>query len=300
MTVENNAQTSSVAVNSSVDNVNDVPNHPGELTKRDYYSTYVRSTFLLGSFNFERMQAIGFAVSMIPAIKRFYSKKEDQAAALGRHLEFFNTHPWIASPIIGVTAAMERQKAAGEDIDEAAITNVKVGLMGPLAGVGDPIFWGTARPVLAALGASIALSGNILGPLIFFFGLTIIRMITRWYGFRIGYQKGVEIVSEVGGNTLRRFTQIASIVGLFVMGSLVSKWTTINVPFELSRYQAQDGSEVVTTVQSILDTLLPGMLALGLTFLCMWLLKKKINPIWIIFGMFAVGILGYWAGILAP
>ncbi len=300
MTVENNAQTSSVAVNSSVDNVNDVPNHPGELTKRDYYSTYVRSTFLLGSFNFERMQAIGFAVSMIPAIKRFYSKKEDQAAALSRHLEFFNTHPWIASPIIGVTAAMERQKAAGEDIDEAAITNVKVGLMGPLAGVGDPIFWGTARPVLAALGASIALSGNILGPLIFFFGLTIIRMITRWYGFRIGYQKGVEIVSEVGGNTLRRFTQIASIVGLFVMGSLVSKWTTINVPFELSRYQAQDGSEVVTTVQSILDTLLPGMLALGLTFLCMWLLKKKINPIWIIFGMFAVGILGYWAGILAP
>lgn len=300
MTVENNAQTSSVAVNSSVDNVNNVPNHPGELTKRDYYSTYVRSTFLLGSFNFERMQAIGFAVSMIPAIKRFYSKKEDQAAALGRHLEFFNTHPWIASPIIGVTAAMERQKAAGEDIDEAAITNVKVGLMGPLAGVGDPIFWGTARPVLAALGASIALSGNILGPLIFFFGLTIIRMITRWYGFRIGYQKGVEIVSEVGGNTLRRFTQIASIVGLFVMGSLVSKWTTINVPFELSRYQAQDGSEVVTTVQSILDTLLPGMLALGLTFLCMWLLKKKINPIWIIFGMFTVGILGYWAGILAP
>lgn len=112
----------------------------GELTKGDYLSTYVRSTFLLGSFNFERMQAIGFAVSMIPAIKRFYTKKEDQAAALSRHLEFFNTQPWIASPIIGVTAAMEHQKARGEDIDAADITNVKVGLMGPLAGVGDPIF----------------------------------------------------------------------------------------------------------------------------------------------------------------
>ena len=271
-----------------------------ELTKGDYINTYVRSTFLLGSFNFERMQAIGFAVSMIPAIKRFYTKKEDQAAALSRHLEFFNTHPWIASPIMGVTAAMERQKARGEDIDEAAITNVKVGLMGPLAGVGDPIFWGTARPVLAALGASIALSGNILGPLLFFFGLTIIRMLTRWYGFKIGYTKGVEIVSEVGGNTLRRMTQMASIVGLFVMGSLVSKWTSINVPFELSRYTNQQGEEVVTTVQSVLDTLLPGLLALLLTFFCMWLLKKKVNAIWIIFGMFAVGILGYWAGILAP
>lgn len=273
---------------------------PADLTKGDYINTYVRSTFLLGSFNFERMQSIGFAVSMIPAIKRFYTKKEDQAAALSRHLEFFNTQPWIASPIMGVTAAMERQKAAGEEIDESAITNVKVGLMGPLAGVGDPIFWGTARPVLAALGASIALSGNILGPLIFFFGLTIIRMLTRWYGFKIGYEKGVEIVSEVGGNTLRRFTQIASIVGLFVMGSLVSKWTTIKVPFVLSEYTDQTGKQVTTTVQSILDTLLPGMLALLLTFLCMWLLRKKVNAIWIIFGMFAIGILGYWAGILAP
>lgn len=296
MTVEN-TQAASVAATPAP---TDSQHADLQLTKGDYMSTYVRSTFLLGSFNFERMQAIGFAVSMIPAIKRFYTAKEDQAAALSRHLEFFNTQPWIASPILGVTAAMERQKAAGEDIDEAAITNVKVGLMGPLAGVGDPIFWGTARPVLAALGASIALSGNILGPLLFFFGLMIIRMVTRWYGFKIGYEKGVEIVSEVGGNTLRRFTQIASIVGLFVMGSLVSKWTSINVPFQLSSYTDQSGKEVSTTVQSILDSLLPGMLALLLTFLCMWLLRKKVNAIWIIFAMFAVGILGYWLGILAP
>ena len=65
-----------------------------ELTQRDKVETYFRSTFLLGSFNFERMQSIGFAVSMIPAIKRFYTKKEDQAEALTRHLEFFNTQPY--------------------------------------------------------------------------------------------------------------------------------------------------------------------------------------------------------------
>ena len=204
------------------------------LTRRDYISTYIRSTFMLGSFNFERMQAIGVCVTMMPAIRRFYTKKEDQAAALTRHLEFYNTHPWISSSIFGVTAAMERQKAAGEDISDADITNVKIGLMGPLAGVGDPLFWGTARPVFAALGASIAADGNILGPLLFFFGLCIIRMATRWYGFKLGYEKGVEIVSEVGGNTLRKLTQTASIMGLFVMGSLVSKWTTINIPVALS------------------------------------------------------------------
>ncbi|WP_240333949.1 PTS system mannose/fructose/sorbose family transporter subunit IID [Rothia sp. ZJ932] len=90
---------------------------------------------------------------------------------------------------------MGRQNAAGEDIDDAAIANVKVGLMSPMAGVGDPIFWGTVRPVLAALVASLALSGSILGPLLFFFGLGILCFATRWYGFEIGYEKGVEVVS---------------------------------------------------------------------------------------------------------
>ncbi|WJZ03665.1 PTS system mannose/fructose/sorbose family transporter subunit IID [Corynebacterium freiburgense] len=279
--------------------VEQLPGEPPELTKRDYISMYIRSSFMLGSFNFERMQAIGVCVSMMPAIKRFYTKKEDRAAALSRHLEFFNTHPWIASPIFGVTAAMERQKAAGEDISEADITNVKVGLMGPLAGVGDPLFWGTARPVLAALGASLAINGNILGPILFFVVLSVFRMLTRWYGFKLGYQKGVEVVSEVGGNTLRKLTQMASIMGLFVMGSLVSKWTSIHIPLVVSRYTDQDNKEVVTTLQDILDTLLPGLAALLLTFLCMWLLRKKVNAIWIIFAMFAIGILGHMTGILA-
>ncbi len=270
-----------------------------QLTSADIRATYWRSTFLLGSFNFERMQSMGLCVSMIPTIKRLYSRKEDQAAALKRHLEFFNTQPWVGSAIMGVTAAMEQERANGADIDDAAISGVKVGLMGPLAGVGDPIFWGTLRPVLAALGAGLAISGSILGPLLFFIGINLCRALTRWYGFKYGYQKGTEIVSDMGGGRLQKVTQGASILGLFVMGSLVSKWTSINIPFELSRYKNAMGEEVVTTVQSVLNDLLPGLAALLLTFLCMWLLRKKVNAMYIIFALFGVGILGYWLGILA-
>lgn len=270
-----------------------------QLTSADIRATYWRSTFLLGSFNFERMQSMGFCVSMIPTIKRLYSRKEDQAAALKRHLEFFNTQPWVGSAIMGVTAAMEQERANGAEIDDAAISGVKVGLMGPLAGVGDPIFWGTLRPVLAALGAGLAISGSILGPLLFFIGINLCRALTRWYGFKYGYQKGTEIVSDMGSGRLQKVTQGASILGLFVMGSLVSKWTSINIPFELSRYKNAMGEEVVTTVQSVLNDLLPGLAALLLTFLCMWLLRKKVNAMYIIFALFGVGILGYWLGILA-
>ncbi|HAA6124196.1 TPA_asm: PTS mannose family transporter subunit IID, partial [Listeria monocytogenes] len=36
----------------------------------------------------------------------------------------------------------------------------------------------------------------------------------------------------------------------------------------------------------------------ALTFLCMWLLKKKISPIIIILGLFVVGIVGHLIGLL--
>lgn len=269
-----------------------------KLTNKDITSMFFRSWFLLGSFNFERMQSIGFCVTLIPAIKRLYTKKEDQKAALKRHLEFFNTQPFISAPIMGVTAAMEEQKANGIPIDDASISGVKVGLMGPLAGVGDPVFWGTLRPVAAALGASIAMGGSILGPLLFAVLFNALRLATKWYGLKYGYQKGTEIVADMAGNRLRKLTEGASILGLFVMGALVSKWTSINVPFVLSQYKGQDGKMIVTTVQSVLDQLLPGLLPLLLTFICMKLLKKKINPIVIIFALFAVGIIGYALGIL--
>ena len=269
------------------------------LTTRDLRRMYWRSTFLLGSFNFERMQAMGFCYTLMPAIRKVYrGDKAAEAAALKRHLEFYNTQPWVSSVVFGVTAAMEEQKAKGEDISEETITSVKVGLMGPLAGVGDPIFWGTARPVLAALGASLALNGSIVGPLLFFVGINLLRVLTRWYGLKFGYERGTEMVTEVGGGQLKKITQMAAIMGLFVMGALVSKWTTIKFPAVVSTVKNDDGIVTDTTVQSILDQLLPGLAALGLTFLCMWLLNKKVNALWIILGMFVIGILGRWAHVL--
>ena len=270
------------------------------LTTKDLRSMYWRSTFLLGSFNFERMQAIGFCITLMPAIKKFYpDDKTQQAAALKRHLEFYNTHPWISSVVFGVTAAMEEQKSKGEDIGEDAITNVKIGLMGPVAGIGDPIFWGTARPVLAALGASLALNGSFLGPLLFFVGINVLRVLTRWYGLKFGYERGTEMVTEVGGGQLKKITQMAAIMGLFVMGALVSQWTKIYFPLVVSKVENRETHIVTTTtLQDVLNQLLPGLAALGLTFLCMWLLNKKVNALWIILGMFVIGILGRWAHVL--
>ena len=269
-----------------------------KINRKDMISTFIRSNFQQASFNYERIHGLAFCVDMIPTIKRVYSKKEDQIEALKRHLVFFNTTPAVCGPVIGVTIAMEEAKASGAEIVDGTINSLKVGLMGPLAGVGDPLVWGTLRPITAAIGASLALSGTILGPLVFFLTFNAVRLGMKWFGLKYGIAKGMDIVKDLSGNILQKLTEGATILGLFIMGVLVTKWTSINVPLVVSETPGPDGSMVVTTVQNILDDLVPGLLALGLTMLMMKLLKKKVSPIVLIFSLFAVGIIGYWSGIL--
>ena len=86
-----------------------------KITKGDMFKTFVFENFQQASFNFERIHALAFCVDMIPTIKRVYSKKEDQVAALKRHLVFFNTTPAMCGPIVGVTMALRRSSGWGTD-----------------------------------------------------------------------------------------------------------------------------------------------------------------------------------------
>lgn len=269
-----------------------------QITKKDMMQTFFFENFQQASFNYERIHALAFCVDMIPTIKRVYHKKEDQVAALKRNLTFFNVTPAVCGPVVGVTMAMEEAKAEGEPIDEGTINSLKIGLMGPLCGVGDPLIWGTLRPITAAIGASMAVNGSVAGPILFFVAFNAVRLALKWYGLKYGFEKGLDIVHDLSGNLLPKLTEGATILGLFVMGVLVTKWTSINVPLVVSKTVA-NGKTTITTVQDILDQLCPGLLALGLTFWMMKLLKKKVNPIVLIFALFAVGIVGYGLGILA-
>ena len=270
----------------------------GTITKQDLRRTFLRSLPLEWSWNYVKQQNLGFAYAMLPMIQKLYDKKEDQIEAYQRHLEFFNITPYLCTIPMGIALAMEEAKANGADIDEGTIGSIKIGLMGPFCGVGDPIFWGTLRPITAAIGASLALTGSALGPVLFFLAFNIVRMAALYFGLEFGYKKGLDFVKHLAGNMLQKVTEGASILGLFVMGALVSKWTTINVPLVVSRVTT-NGKTTVTTVQNILDQLLPGLLALVLTLVVSKLLKKNISPIAIIFILFAVGIVGYGLGILA-
>lgn len=303
------------------------------LSKNDRIAVWFRHQFLQGSWNYERMQNGGWCFSIIPAIKKLYPNKDDQISALKRHMEFYNTHPYLSAPVMGVTLALEEDRANGAPVDDAAIQGVKVGMMGPLAGVGDPVFWYTVRPLLGALGASLAMGGSILGPILFFVLWNVIRMAFLWYTQEFGYKLGTSITKDLSGGLLGKITEGASILGMFVIGSLVERWVSISFAPTVSEVALSEGAYIdwsaiqatadssgvaaaisealtqqasglsltatqVTTLQQNLDSLIPGLAAVAVTLLCCWLLKKKVSPIAIIIGMFVVGIVGHLIGLL--
>ena len=261
-----------------------------KIEKKQLKSVFWRSFALQGAFNYERMQNVGYMYAMLPVIKKLYRNKEDQAAAITRHLEIFNTTPAVVPTIMGISAAMEEENANNPAFDVQSINAVKASLMGPLAGIGDSIFWGTVRIIAAGIGVSIAKEGNLFGPLLFLVLYNLPNILVRIFGLKLGYQVGVNSLDRIQKEGLMdKIMAVATIVGLCVVGGMVATMLNITTPLKWNI----SGAEIV--VQDILDQILPKMLPLAFTFGIYKLLKKasitKITIGIIIFGI-AVHLIG--------
>ncbi|MGN1344737.1 MAG: PTS system mannose/fructose/sorbose family transporter subunit IID, partial [Traorella sp.] len=154
-------------------------------------------SFLLEAcYNYERQQGLGFCLNMVPAIKRFYKTKEEQSEALVRHMAIYNTTPHVSGMIAGVAAAMEKEASENPEFDKEAINSVKVGLMGPMAGLGDSFFWGTFRIIASGIAISLAQQGSPLAPIVFLFVFNIPHIIVRYFGTKYGYMFGTKLMTN--------------------------------------------------------------------------------------------------------
>lgn len=264
------------------------------ITKKDvnrlFFRWYVRAEM---SNSFERLQSLSFCSAMVPALKKLYPDKEKRAQALQRNLQFFNTEGIFGAAIHGTTLAMEEQKARGENIPDEMITNIKTGLMGPMAGIGDTLTWGIIRPILLALAASFAMQGSALG-IVFPFIFVIITYCIGNYLCNMGYKMGRNSIKEIlSGGRINDVIYAAGIVGVFMMGALAASYVDISTPLSFTI----NGEEMV--VQDMLDGIIKGLLPLGFVMGSYFFLKKfpyKILPLLLI--IVAVCLVGSLFGVL--
>ncbi len=259
----------------------------GMISRKVLRKVFFRSLALEANFNFESWQNTGFAFAMIPVLRKVYNTKEKMATALKRHLQFFNTTAHGSTLIMGITAAMEEQNSMREDFDPESINTVKTGLMGPLAGVFDSLFWGTMKVIAAGVGISLSINGNILGPILFLLVFNIPHILLRYNLTFIGYETGNKFLQDLAkSNIMDKLTTGASILGLMVIGAMPATLMPVKTPIMIGTA----GSQVA--LQGIFDQLAPGLIPLGLTFLAFWMVRKNVKTTWLLLGTLAVGFLG--------
>ena len=259
-----------------------------QLRKSDLIKNWALGYSSETCYNYERLQALGNANAFIPIIKRLYAP-EQYAEEISKYFNFFNTEPsYMGTVIHGITAAMEEKRANDGDISADEIVAVRSALMGPLAGIGDVVSQSIVYPILAGVCIQLALSGNYLGPILFEVIYKIIMITLGYNMYMLGYKQGKSaIIGFLKTGLLNKILELISIVGLMVVGSMAVG----NVSYNLSSIGwvvKNTQGEVPFNVQTMLDTLLPGIVPLALVLGVYGLLKKKVKPNTIIALMFVL------------
>ena len=264
------------------------------ITKKDLRKIFWRSLPMEFSWHYERQMHMGFEFMMIPALKKIYKDDpEKYKEALQRNLEFFNCSMYVTTFIGSIVASMEEMNAKQDDFDPTSISTMKVALMGPLAGIGDSLFFGTIRIIAIGIGKSLAAQGNILGTLLFLLVFNVPAFLVRYFGAMKGYELGANYLEKIQkSGMMDKFMMAASIVGVMVIGGMTKELITVTTPLAIGT------GDAAASIQEILDGIMPGMMSLGVMGIYYWLLKKKVNVIAMIVGTALFGILCVWLGIL--
>ncbi|GHV63822.1 PTS fructose transporter subunit IID [Spirochaetia bacterium] len=236
-------------------------------------------------YNYERLMGLGFCQAISNVIERLFPKDEDRAAALTRHMRFYNTENNWGAMILGVTCALEEERAMGKNVDTDIIDNMKSALMGPLAGIGDSVSQSIVKTILMGIGIDMAINGNAFGPIFYILGFTVYCLVVSYTMFFSGYKTGRNAVTKLlSSEKAKGLTGALKIVSMMVIGALAAG----NIRARIIIQGTFAESKVV--LQSVLDSILPKMVPLAILILVLYLLRtKKKSAIFVLLTLFIIG-----------
>ncbi|WP_079989007.1 PTS system mannose/fructose/sorbose family transporter subunit IID [Collinsella ihumii] len=252
-------------------------NKPDEITKGDIMKVWFRWWWCNEvPHTFDRMIAPSLCFGLMPVLKKLYKNPVFLGEAYQRHLQFFNTQAvWGGGIISGITVSLEEERAkalnAGEPaLDASMIQNTKIGLMGPLAGVGDSIDSGTVQYICISLFLGLCQEGNPLGAVMPFVCFATATFIYGYLFTRMGYTMGRRAALEVmKGGRIKSIIDALGVLGLFMMGCMAASYVKLSTPIEA------DLSGRPFVLQETLDGILPGLLPLIAVMALFFFFQKK-------------------------
>lgn len=266
------------------------------LSKKAICKAYLDWMFFnLSVQNFERMEGPAIVKMLADVREEIYpNDKEAQKEMLERHTIFFNTEPNLGSIVPGIVLGMEYEMAQGGDVQPEFINSIKTALMGPFAGIGDSLLPGTLCPILLSIALGMCENGEIIGPIFYIISFLAIMLPLTWFLFSYGVKTGANAAELVlSGGIKDKVTKAAETVGLIVIGAVTASYTHVNIGLVYT------SGDLSIDIAAILDSLMPGLSVLLMSFLAYVLMVKRkwsINKMMAFF--LIVAVLGYFTTIL--
>ena len=194
----------------------------------ELFKIFLRSLFIQASFTYKDKLSVGFAFCLIPGLKHISNNCEHFWQLLTHHSCYFNTHPYLASYIIGAVLSLEKriEKSPAEEFPD--IETVKVRLAGALGSLGDRLFWKYLKPLSSLVGLSIVFlfynqfPWNWIGGILCFLILyNSVHLFYRWNGIVLGYKSGQNLIKSRTIVWIEKINFILACASLTVLGILI-------------------------------------------------------------------------------
>ncbi|HET7319155.1 MAG TPA: PTS system mannose/fructose/sorbose family transporter subunit IID [Nitrospirota bacterium] len=186
----------------------------------DLFAVFRRALLIQAAWSFDRMQTLGFAYAIEPALRKVYPDRAEYAERLKVHLEYFNTQPYLASFIMGAAVRLEEERATGRT-EAPDVSRLKAALMAPLGALGDSLFWGALKPLAAAAAAAVLMTGSWWAPFLF------LAIFNLWHlGLRMGmlfwgYASGGDAVALMGKYHITKMAKRFKLMSLCILGGIL-------------------------------------------------------------------------------
>lgn len=143
------------------------------------------------------------------ALRKIYGNDEDafNTAILNQLDCVFNATPPVSGLLLGAGLAIEDK---GHLNGMNAENDLKVGLMGPISGIGDVFIWILPMTILGSIAGYMAQQGSPVGILLWL-AVWIALYFWRMQNYVQGYKAGASVVTKMG-DKLNVLTDAASIL----------------------------------------------------------------------------------------
>ena len=234
------------------------------LDKKTLNKVALRSFLAGATYNGETANSLGFVYAIKPALEKIHTDAEDYALSLGHNLEYVHASSSLSTYAMGVTLALEQQKA-----DLETIRSCRTMASETTEALGGALRKYVLFPLLALALLPMAECGSTNAVIAYALVALLVNIVVRIIALRVGYTQTMRNV-EKNRRSLSKIKKSSSLGASFLLGGMMIFATYNIVPHFEGYFEG-----LHYTFSNAMKGVFPGFISVVVCYGMYQLLNKK-------------------------